>query len=85
MINPEQRTITPFEPSSDVCRTLTASIEALRPPYLGTVAGVNGVFLIEGAYCVEDPYGTWEPSRPWFGMVTILKHAHLDAPLFAAA
>jgi hypothetical protein len=25
MINPEQRTITPFEPSSDVCETLTVS------------------------------------------------------------
>jgi len=69
MINPERRTITPFEPSSDVCQTLIASIETLRPPYLGTIDVGNGVFLSDGAYCVEDPYGAWEPpQKPWFEM-----------------
>jgi hypothetical protein len=70
MINPEQRTITPFEPSSDVCETLRVSIEAIRPPYLGTIdVGGDGVFLSDGAYCVEDPYGAWEPpQKPWFEM-----------------
>jgi hypothetical protein len=69
VINPEQRTITPFEPSSDVCRVLTASLEGMQPPYLGYVADVDGVFLIEGAYCVEDPYGAWDSlQKPWFGM-----------------
>jgi hypothetical protein len=70
LIDPEQRTITPFQPSSDVCETLRASIEVLRPPYLGNVADAgDGVFLIEGAYCVEDPYGAWElPQKPWFEM-----------------
>ena len=68
VIDPERRTITPFEPSSDVCQTLIASIETLRPPYLGTIDFDNGVFLSDGAYCVEDPYGAWEPSRPWFEM-----------------
>jgi hypothetical protein len=69
MINPEQRTITPFEPSSDVCQRLVASIDELRPPYLGHVGSSNGVFLSDGAYCVEDPYGAWEPpQKPWFEM-----------------
>jgi hypothetical protein len=48
---------------------LIASLEALRPPYLGTIESGNGVFLSEGAYCVEDPYGVWEPPlKPWFEM-----------------
>jgi hypothetical protein len=68
VIDPEQRTITPVEPSSAVCQALSASIETLRPPYLGTIDFDNGVFLSDGAYCVEDPYGAWEPSRPWFEM-----------------
>jgi hypothetical protein len=100
MINPERRTITPFEPSSDVCQTLTASLEARQPPYLGSIVdqrvtarrppylgsmddtesvlhyiesqkGGDGVFLSDGAYCVEDPYGTWDTlqeSKPWFRM-----------------
>jgi hypothetical protein len=76
MINPERRTITPFEPSSDVCQAFTASLKAgQQPPYLGSVVdaqkGHHGVFLSDGAYCVEDPYGTWDAlqkSKPWFRM-----------------
>jgi hypothetical protein len=73
VINPERRTITPFEPSSDVCQALTASIEARQPPYLGFISHaqqeLDGVFLSKGAYCVEDPYGAWDAlQKPWFGM-----------------
>jgi hypothetical protein len=73
MIEPEWEMITPFEPSSDVCQTLTASLKARQPPYLGSVVdaqkGLDGVFLIDGAHCVEDPYGTWDAlQKPWFRM-----------------
>jgi hypothetical protein len=73
VIDPERRTITPFEPSNDVCQVLTASLKARQPPYLGSVIdaqkGLDGVFLSDGAYCVEDPYGAWDSlQKPWFGM-----------------